>query len=818
MLFSGIVKDRRMVVCSLENGNLKTIYDLLKDGSITKSYPNLFLTSSTLDMPYLECEDAIDFSSVFDLLNSEEIPGDDVLQAIKSAIDPVQPLSIDEYKLLYLGLSELKKYFTESKVEINFPIENYNNFKATKDIVDRVKKTSGSFSISDNKTLFRDNENSELFIMVPSPDSLVLSEDVTSFIPNMKNVFVPFQQRELYGYNYKNYLKQFGMTPEMVLGDPSNNNFEIYPEEERYYNALKELHNALMDREHPDNSLEECVKYNEYSDLFKNYISLMLTEALRYHRNHSGFISLNSYVDDEENDDDDNENDNSNSDSLSVNLFYSNNKKGNFDGEELINSLVEDQIKKDVYAPIKLLIQALRFGSKLPSKLELSDNRFFDLKDFSYSNLSGSFANYEVRKTALGNNYSVLGVVNTNNRILDTAYCNGIGFSRPKLNSPVGLVLEKRFENSDERQLVLISMIDLVRFIDIDQTLTIDGISKSNGSIIIDESILSDDLLDNCSSIDEVVSKLNYPQFISYVNPAMKGDYLECGCFNKSLCQLELLKNCLNMNNLKQLNLFVVVGKDDVFDKVKSYRLSPNYLLDLTMSYYLLDLTIKADNMLYDLSLNKFSYSMSDVVSIYSQVVNDCGYPLGVYSEEYDGHFNESVNKSSSQTVGGNSGEIKDSSAFGSPSTTPSNSGVTEKKEEPNKVNSEENSEGGNMYNLDNLFYKGDFESVIPVVLPTSVVQQVNLTYKELNQDFSVKELNSAQDLSVVGYLTQVNGMYVLLEPKAYDKPSKGKFTLTKFKTNILKILRVIASGNVPKVKFDSLETLEYYCKILEKC
>lgn len=810
MLFSGIVKDRKMVVCALEDGILKTIYDLLKDGSITKSYPNLLLTSSVLDMPYLVCEDATDFSQIFEILDTDEIPSDDVFNAIKEAIDPIQPLSIEEYKLLYKGLSELKKYFTESKVEINFPIDHYENFISTRELVDRVKKTSGSFSVSGNKTLFRDNDNSELFIMVPSPDSLVLSEDVTSFIPNMKNVFVPFKQRELYGYNYKNYLKQSGMTPEMVLGDPSNNSYDIYPEEERYFNALKDLHNALMDREHPDNSVEECVKYNEYSDLFKNYISLMLTEALRYHRNHSGFISLNSYVDDDENDDDDNDNESSNGDSLSVNLFYSNNKKGNFDGEELINSLVEDQIKKDVYAPIHLLIQALRFGSKLPSKLELSDNRFFDLKDFSYSNLSGSFSNYSVKKTALGNNYEVVGVVNTNNRVLDTQYCNSIGFSRPKLNSPVGLVLSKSFENSNEIQLVLISMFDLVRFLGVDETLTIDGISKVNGSIIVDESILDDKLLDNSASIDEIVSKLNYPNFISYINPAMKGDYLECGCFNKSLCQLELLKNCFNSNNLKQLNLFVVVNKDDVFDKVKSYMLNPNYVLDLTMSYYLLDITVKADNMLYDLSMNKFSYTMSDVVSIYSQVVNECNYPLGVYSEEYDGYSSESSNNQisapSTPSQSDNNKEIKNSNAFGGGDV-------------PSKANNPSNvEEGGNMYNLDNLFYKGDFETVIPVVLPTSVVQQVNLTYKELNQDFAVKEINSTQDLTIVGYLTQVNGLYVLLEPKAYDKPSKGKFTLTKFKTNILNILRVVASGNVPKVKFDSLETLEYYCKILEKC
>ena len=87
MLFRGIVKGSMMVICELNDGKLRTIYDLLKDSSVVKSYPNLFLTSSTLDMPYLVCEDAYDFSSVFELLDSDELPSDNILSQIKEAID-----------------------------------------------------------------------------------------------------------------------------------------------------------------------------------------------------------------------------------------------------------------------------------------------------------------------------------------------------------------------------------------------------------------------------------------------------------------------------------------------------------------------------------------------------------------------------------------------------------------------------------------------------------------------------------------------------------------------------------------------------------
>lgn len=830
MLFSGIVKDRSMVVCELTDGKLRTIYDLLKDSSITKIYPNLYLTSSTLDMPYLVCEDAVDFSSVFDLLDSDEMPSEEILTSIKDALYEAFGYEIDFYKNLYVGLSELKKYFKETKVEIDFPMVNYENFRETKDLVDRVNKTVGSFSVTDNKTLFRDNENSELFIMVPSPDSLAFSDDVTSFIPSMKNVFVPFKIPELYGHNYKNYLKNNSITIEMVLGDPNNNNFEIYPEEKRYYDALVALHNSLMEREHPNNTLEDCVKYNEYSELFKSYIQYMLVEVLRYHRNQSGYISLNSYV----NDDDGDEESEKSGDEMTINLFYSSNKKDKIDGEEVIISLLEDQIKKDCYAPINMLIQALRFGSKLPSKLELADKRFFDIKDFTYSNLSGSFASYDVAKTAKGNNYTVVGVVNNNNKIVDTEYSRSIGFTRPKLDSPVGLILKKGFLNSDEYQLTLISFVDLVNFLGVDESLTIDGLSMINGSIRVDESVLPSNLLDNSMSLDEVITRLNYPSFVSYINPYMKGDYMECGCFNNGLSTLEIFKNSLSMVNLKQLNIFLVVSKDDVYDKVRTYTLSPEYLLGCTVSYYLLDLITKADQKIYDLSMTKFEYSISDVIAIYSQQVDSCNYPLGVYSTEITKPRNSNDNSSTStnETASGNTSmngtarmngttsanpSMANSNVFGGDSKTSSasNSHGNSTIESPSNSNNEE---GGNMYNLDNLFYKGEFSSAIKVVLPNDVVDKVNLTYRELNKPFQVKSLSTSDALTVVGYLTQVNGAYVFLKPSEVTCPTKGKFTLTKLKSNILSILRTVASGEVPNVKFDSLESLDYYCKILEKC
>ena len=836
MLFSGIVKGKEMVVCCIEEGKLLTIYDLLKDESIVNRYPNLQLTSSNLDMPYLICGDARNISRIFELLDVEEEPSEEDFKAVKEFIDPVVVYSLEDYKNFYKGLMELEKYFTESKVDINFPSKHFENFVQTKNLVDKVKANSKTLRINGNKTLFRENENSELFIMVPSPDSLAMTETITSFIPNMKNVFVPFKDKELYKYDYKSHLNLAGLTEEQVLGDPNNNNNDIYPEEQRYYDALKELHDVLMKRAHPNNTLEDCVEYHQFSSLFETYISYMLTEVLRYHRNHSGFISLNSYSDEDESDLDDGDDRDSNADSLSVDLFYANNKKGNFDGEEVINSLVRDEIKKDVYAPIRLLIQALRFGSKLPSKLELSDGRFFDLKSFSYSNSSGSFANYEVEKTSLGNNYRVIGTVVANNKILDTSYCQSVGYLKPKLEGVIGLVLQKNFKNSNDSQLVLISLIDLVGFVGLDESLTIDGISRVNNEIKVDSSIIDSSIVDNSMTLSDVLEKLNYPSFVSYINPYVKGDYLECGCFNKTMSTLSLLQSTLRDNhNLKQLNMFIVVNKDDLQDKVKSYRLPAKFFLDATLSYYMLDATLKCEKVLYEISLTDFDLELPKIVSVYSEILRELDYPLGVYSGEY-GSSKDVANATPNNTTNATpNSTLSNSNVFGNANsqqvasqsvnqqvasqTATNNQPTSQTVSQPsNSVNSSANNSASVVNGYDtNLLYKNiNLDTLVPVVLDNELLNKVELSYKADGKPCPVKVIVSNSTYSVVGFLSHVDGGYVLINPRDCEYKTNKRFMLPKLKPQILTILTNIAFGEAPRLRFENKEAIKYYCDILK--
>lgn len=836
MLFSGIVKGKEMVVCCIEEGKLLTIYDLLKDESIVNRYPNLQLTSSNLDMPYLICGDARNISRIFELLDVEEEPSEEDFKAVKEFIDPVVVYSLEDYKNFYKGLMELEKYFTESKVDINFPSKHFENFVQTKNLVDKVKANSKTLRINGNKTLFRENENSELFVMVPSPDSLAMTETITSFIPNMKNVFVPFKDKELYKYDYKSHLNLAGLTEEQVLGDPNNNNNDIYPEEQRYYDALKELHDVLMKRAHPNNTLEDCVEYHQFSSLFETYISYMLTEVLRYHRNHSGFISLNSYSDEDESDLDDGDDRDSNADSLSVDLFYANNKKGNFDGEEVINSLVRDEIKKDVYAPIRLLIQALRFGSKLPSKLELSDGRFFDLKSFSYSNSSGSFANYEVEKTSLGNNYRVIGTVVANNKILDTSYCQSVGYLKPKLEGVIGLVLQKNFKNSNDSQLVLISLIDLVGFVGLDESLTIDGISRVNNEIKVDSSIIDSSIVDNSMTLSDVLEKLNYPSFVSYINPYVKGDYLECGCFNKTMSTLSLLQSTLRDNhNLKQLNMFIVVNKDDLQDKVKSYRLPAKFFLDATLSYYMLDATLKCEKVLYEISLTDFDLELPKIISVYSEILRELDYPLGVYSGEYGSSKSVTNATPNNATNATPNSTLSNSNVFGnansqqvaSQSVNQQVASQTATKNQPtsqtvsqpsNSVNSSANNSASVVNGYDtNLLYKNiNLDTLVPVVLDNELLNKVELSYKADGKPCPVKVIVSNSTYSVVGFLSHVDGGYVLINPRDCEYKTNKRFMLPKLKPQILTILTNIAFGEAPRLRFENKEAIKYYCDILK--
>lgn len=849
MFLKSRFKNRDMVVCEIDNGQFNDIYSLLADPNCVLRDPNLFLTSDELDKPYLITETGTIFTEVFDILikeNDESVNAmiDNIYEALKADF----PFSKEEYMFMYKGIKSLESYFaSDDKIEINFPIENYENFSATSELVNRIKKTSGTFSVANNKTIPRKKFDDELFIMVPSSDSLVLADEITQFIPNMKNVFVPFEDPELYTHNYKNALKAHGMSMEDIFGDPNNNKFELYPEEERYYEALVALHNALMEREHPNNTLEDCIKYNEYSDLFKTYIGYMTVEALRYHRNHSGFISLNSYSNDEGDDDNDDKEDKVSGDELSINLFYASGRKGNFDGEEVILSLVEDQIKQDCYAPINLLIQALRFGKRLPSRLQLSNGRYFDLKDFSYSNLSGSFSSYVVQQTELGNNYSVIGLVKCSNRILDSEYVRSVNFTKSKLDCPVGLILSKSFVDSEEKQSMLISFVDLVRFLPLDSSLTIDGVSIVNGKVMIDEDIVPNELLDNAKSLDEVVGRLNYPSFIGYVNPVMKGDFMECNAFNNSIHPLGILRDSLTSNNLKNLNVFVSVSKDDVLDKVRTYRLGMEYILRCTVTYYMLDLTVQADKFIDDLAMQSFSYTISDVISIYQSIVNSSDYPLGVYTSDYGDYSpnkvvngevnnnnsvvdNSNANSDTNSTIDNNANTINSSNAFGSQSTqTVQDVNYTSVNEQPSveKANTDsiisdelviEEESNKNVINIDSIYYNGKVENLVTILVPTELVNKINSIYKELgNDDFQIKSFGIDGANTIIGYLTVVNKRYILLDPKKYEIAPVKKVLFSKLSSRIVGLLRTVISGKEPIIKFSSEEALNYYFKIVEK-
>lgn len=845
MFLKGMFKNRNMVVCEINDGQYNDIYAILADPScVTRDY-NLFLTSDELDKPYLVTDTGTMFTEVFDILvkeNDESVGAivDNIYEALKVDF----PFSKEDYMFMYKSIKSLENYFNEEgKIEINFPIENYENFNNTSELVNRIKKTSGTFSVANNKTLFRNKFDDELFIMVPSSDSLVLADEITQFIPNMKNVFVPFEDPELYTHNYKNALKAHGMGMEDIFGDPNNNKFELYPEEERYYEALVALHNALMEREHPNNTLEDCIKYNEYSDLFKTYIGYMTVEVLRYHRNHSGFISLNSYSNDEGDDDNDDRDDKSSGDELSINLFYASGRKGNFDGEEVILSLIDDQIKQDCYAPINLLIQALRFGKRLPSRLQLSNGRYFDLKDFSYSNLSGSFSSYVVQQTELGNNYRVTGLVKCSNRILDSEYIRSVNFTKSKLDCPVGLILSKSFVDSEEKQSMLISFVDLVRFLPLDSSLTIDGVSVVNGKVVIDENIVPSALLDNAKSLDEVVSTLNYPTFIGYVNPAMKGDFMECNAFNNSIHPLGVLRDSLTSNNLKNLNVFVSVSKDDVLDKVRTYRLSVEYILRCTVTYYMLDLTVQADKFIDDLAMQSFNYTLSDVVSVYQSIVDSSDYPLGVYTSDYGDYspskvvnnetssnstvVNTNVNNSVNTNVNNSVNNIDASNAFGSQTTqTVQDVKYEQVNEQPRveKTNTVVDNElvieepSKNVISIDSIYYNGDIDNLVTVLAPTELVNKINLIYKELgNDDFQIKSFGVDGANTIIGYLTVVNKRYILLDPKEYSIAPGKRVLFSKLSSRIVGLLRTVISGKEPIVKFSSEEALNYYFKIVER-
>lgn len=847
MLLSGNIKGVTTVVAYVDtNGGFYSFSDILTKRDIASKFPNLFLTSGDLDVPYLDDSTAQSFNQVFDIfLTNKDRINDNVLTSIKATIDSIVNLPLETYKLLFETTLKLEKYLSgEVDFFIDFPLENYNNFSHTKRLVDTLNSKNGAQSkIVDNVTKFRKSCDDELFIAVPSADTLSFFP-ITNFIPSMSTVFVPYKDPKLKSVEYKRFLQSTGTSIEEVEGSSENVTGELYPEEKRFYDALCNLHKALLQFEYPNQSIEDCIEYKVSSKVFREYIIQMTLKVLAYHWNHKGFLPIGYESDVEDDEDSDNENAGNNSESADSNKLFHAIRTDLSDGESIISGVLNSEFTKDIFYPIDILIQCMRFGKKKPSKIKLFEEKsYFDLNTFMYANTSGSYSSYEIKKTPSGCIYSPTAIIQANSRIFDGKFINQHKIIKPIIDVPVGLICKKEFQGTDEYQLAVISFIDLISNYGKDDNLTIEGVEVTPNGIKLNDKFNSSllNLEANISLGDTLTFLRNSSDgfYISYVSPNVRDTYMDFNAFSNKLSTLGIFNDFIEKDDLTKLDVLSATSKEELKLKCTDYRLAPGNLLNITVGLNYCKLISQVNDKYAILQEEDPYCNLSNVLDIYKNCMDDQGYYGNVFFA--DDIFNVPTTQNNT-----NHGSLNNASVFSNNKDLVYDTeddkfkivrdgklididGEEKQNTKQQVVESTNTSQPSveqkptsdspfGMIDTSVLFDNKEFSNVISVIMTEAEVAKVNASFEAKNLPTRVKELGTYKTNIVVGYLgiTEDKTFY-FLDPINKGIESRQSYSLAKFKPNMIALLRVLIKGRPCKVRFSNVEALDYYGSIVER-
>lgn len=839
MLLSGNIKGVTTVVAYVDtNGGFYSFSDILTKRDIASKFPNLFLTSGDLDVPYLYDSTAQAFNQVFDIfLSNRDKINDNVLTSIKATIDSLVSLPLETYKLLFETTLKLEKYLSgEVDFFIDFPLENYNNFSKTKKLVDAINsKNSIQSTVVDNVTKFRKTPDDELFIAVPPADVLSFFP-INNFIPAMSSVFVPYKDENLREVHYKSFLKSSGTSIEEVEGSSENVTGELYPEEKRYYDALCNLHKALLQFEYPNQSIEDCIEYKVSSKVFREYIIQMTLKVLAYHWNHKGFLPIAYIKEDEDAEDSESENAGNNIDSAESNKIFYHVRNDLSDGEAIISGVLKSEFSKDIFYPIDILIQCMRFGKKKPSKIKLfGDKSYFDLNTFMYANTSGSYSSYEIKKTPSGCIYTPTAIIQANSRIFDSKFINQNKIIKPIIDVPVGFICKKEFQGTDEYQLAIISFVDLIANYGKDDSLSIEGVSVSPNGVVLNDKFSSSllNLEANISLWDALTLLRNSSDgfYISYVSPNVRDTYMDFNAFNNKLSTLGIFNDFIERDDLYKSSFDVCTCKEELQLKCVDYRYPPGKLLDVTVGLNYCKLISQVNDKYAILQEEDPYCNLSNVLEIYKNCMNDQGYYGNVFFiDEFDVVSQNNTNQ----------GSLNNASVFGSDVPTQQTTVVQQTNESSQKVIQEPNNEQQSVQQPTNtpqpseqkpvsdspfgmidtsvLFDTKEFSNVVSIVMTEAEVAKVNSAFEAKNSKMRVKELGRYKTNIVVGYSgIAEDKTFYFLDPINKGIESKQSYSLSKFKPNMIALLRILLKGRPCKVRFSNMEALDYYSSIIER-
>lgn len=586
--------NREPIAISAKNseGGYYKYLDFLNDAGIVKSLAYngeyIYLKGKEgFDYVYPICDhnspNSINFSAVAKVLSPKidsEI-ADNVYSVVATKINAQienANFSGEDIKQFFEGFRDYVKYKKNGCTgKIDFNPEYIIDKAITLPIIDRMNiKSSLSYLGDENKTLFMNTPEDEVYIKLPAYEQLGIDEDV--IIPKPAQVLKAYDNKELYTMKYRDYL---GSTPiEHVVGNVNNNDMPIQENEKRFYNAMKELIEYGIKQNYPNNTLEECIE-SGYDDVkVTNFLTDLAMTVASWNWAHTGNypVALDMFDDDVDSDDDDN--DSSSQDEATygrkryhVNPLVAEDNTVTLDAEYLLKDYISKATEKNIYAPAEAVIKLLRWGNRKPSRLKIDGMKnYLNLNNLKLENTSGSYDNLEPIKTN-GATFEILGVIKATDKFKDISYLTSLGYTNNSLNIPVGVIALRTFKGGID-QYVLFTIPSMLKYLENHEG-DIEGITITN-----DKVITSLDINDGYSleSAVGLVNSSSSGERIFFREEELIDMYMEYQLLSNKTSYLSVLEKFLRMTDVK--DEIATKSFKDSAELMEKYSIENNLNLD----------------------------------------------------------------------------------------------------------------------------------------------------------------------------------------------------------------------------------------------
>lgn len=787
-------KINTLVLIEYDDGTYKHIPELLSSSALDN---DVFLDSSKdFDNPYLVVEGGSD--NVTQLFNVYKACNGNVPDNIidKLILGLSGKISKEELIEIFKAFGEYSDYSLGKKVvKIKVPPSQYKNFVSTKNLVKKINSSSTTVEVfveGDNVTKFRENENSELFIEVPSYDSLLVNIDST--VPSASKVEQPYKEYNsqivdiLESIDYSKILVSIGLDKSYVEGNPINNTLPIQNSEMRWQKALRSLMDVGMCREHPDLTLEECKEKKLVSKIVMDYLKKLALLGFRINWKHSELLVM--FEDEEEEDEgrdsdglDDNGNEVKDTEGVATNEGFSEAAKARFDkigfrpADSTIEACLKYSIQKDgVYAPIDIVIKLFRFGKLKPDRIPVGD-KWYDMFNSVISDNIDELASAKVYKDENGNDLFPCWIIYLNNQFKNTVYQKELGVSTnyQLYDIPIGIVCQRRYVDSDAISLVCLSMFDLINGMNSESSPKIDGITFKDGKVIVSEDL--DELFldrDYVKYLDEIVETAISNGFkrVTYWN--YKGfieTYFDKECYSTNISILQLLYDLFNADDLQGYSSLSYEDMEELDAIILSNHLAPSTVISANICNKIIPIITDINEKLKNIDEDVIKFS--SIVALYEAYINNT---------KFSWYFNNNNKKKEEPVV-----TVNKSESFTEKSTL---------------VTSNDN------------FIRGlsDDMEIYPITISKDLLDSIKGDVPEL------KVLGTVMDKPVIGLIgMSPNKTKVLLDLSTNREYLNRDISVPVILCYLLRGIKRMTLGKPLETFYESKEAMAYYSKLFEK-